>query len=297
MTSAARQLSDRHLADAYPADPGRTDLPVPGRHDSRQLVILPGWALGVTPLEPLANALRQDLPGWEITLLDYAALTSPEGGRLACHDVDAWLAALDRELPDGAWLCGWSLGGMLATALAARRGQRTPGLTTFAANASFVARQGWPAAMAAETFAAFRQGFQRAPARTLERFAQLVAQQGKAPQRPAGSRLARELCVACADTPQEQALAGLALLETLDLRETLGLLSAAQLHLFAADDALVPGGACEAVTDCLPAAGRAERIAAAGHAFPLERASEVAARLVAFITSNRVEHADVGSRP
>ncbi|KFF50681.1 hypothetical protein GY26_00425 [Gammaproteobacteria bacterium MFB021] len=271
-------------------------MPVPDRHDSRQLVILPGWALGVAPLEPLADALRQGLPGWEITLLDYAALTCPEGGRLACHDVDDWLAALERELPDGAWLCGWSLGGMLASALAARRCERTPGLVTLAANASFVARPGWPAAMAGETFAAFRLGFERAPARTLERFAQLVAQ-GGAPHRAGSARLARELAAACAETPRDQALAGLSLLETLDLRETLGQLSASQLHLFAADDALVPGGACQAVADCLPASGRAERIAAAGHAFPLERASEIAARLVAFITANRVEHADVGSRP
>ena len=145
-------------------------------------------------------------------------------------------------------------------------------------------------------FAAFRLGFERAPARTLERFAQLVAQGGE-PHRAGSARLARELAAACAQTPRDQALAGLSLLETLALRETLGQLTAAQLHLFAADDALVPGGACQAVADCLPASGRAERIAAAGHAFPRERASETAARMVAFITSHRLEHADVGSRP
>ncbi|WFF42641.1 alpha/beta fold hydrolase [Salinicola endophyticus] len=296
MTLAARQCADRQLSDSHPADSGLTDPQVADRHDSRHLVILPGWALGVTPLEPLANALGQRLPGWEITLLDYATLDAPEGGRLAGHDVDTWLAALERALPDGAWLCGWSLGGMLATALAARRVARTPGLISLAANACFVARPGWQTAMAVETFDAFRQGYQQAPVRTLGRFAQLVVQGGET-QRPRRVRSARELAAAGAQTPPDQALAGLALLEALDLRARLGRLSVPQLHLFAADDALVPCGACDAVAECLPASGRAERIAAAGHAFPLARATETAERIATFITSSRAERADAGGQP
>lgn len=97
-----------------------------------RLILLPGWGLGVSPLEPLAAALRG--------LDEHLHVHIEPLPTLASSDLDEWLDELDATLPDNAWLGGWSLGGMLASELAARRGERCCGLLTLASNPSFVAQ-------------------------------------------------------------------------------------------------------------------------------------------------------------
>jgi len=241
--------------------------------NNQTLLLLPGWALGPAPLMPLAQALRQRLPGFDVECVAYPELTS--------HRPESWVAALDHALPQDVWLAGWSLGGMLATALADWRGRRARGLITLATNASFVARPDWPNAMTAETFGAFREGFHHAPGRTFSRFARLSAQGGRDSR-----RLGRQLLAALEATPLDQSLAGLALLSQLDLRDTLGRLRIPQLHLFGDNDLLVPSSAREAVAARLPAGGRTASIAGAGHAFPLDQVDETAELMASFLGSH-----------
>ncbi len=113
-----------------------------------RLTLLPGWGLGPAALQPLVAALNEQ--GLPTELAELPALESA--------DPEVWLDELDARLSADCWLGGWSLGGMLAGALAARRGARCPGLVTLASTACFVARADWPSAMAADTFAAFRAG-------------------------------------------------------------------------------------------------------------------------------------------
>ena len=80
-----------------------------------RLILLPGWGLGVSPLEPLAAALRGLDEHLQVHIEPLPALDS--------SDLNEWLDELDATLPDNAWLGGWSLGGMLAAELAAPRGQ------------------------------------------------------------------------------------------------------------------------------------------------------------------------------
>lgn len=115
-----------------------------------RLILLPGWGLGVSPLEPLAAALQGLDEHLQVQIEPLPALDS--------SDLNEWLDELDATLPDNAWLGGWSLGGMLASELAARRGERCCGLLTLASNPCFVAHEGWPSAMPAETFDAFLAG-------------------------------------------------------------------------------------------------------------------------------------------
>lgn len=243
---------------------GRWWLPMRDR-----LILMPGWGLGLAPLQPLAAALHGFDPHLHIQLEALPELTSSTS--------QDWLDELDARLPPDCWLGGWSLGGMLAAELAARRGERCRGLLTLASNASFVAREDWPTAMPAATFADFRAGCAVDAPATLKRFSLLCAQ-GAAESRALGRRLS-------ADAPVQDAahrLAGLDVLATLDTRAALQAFNGPQLHLFAAADALVPVAAVGEVQSLL---GDVESgvIDGASHAFVLERPHEVAAVLLAFL--------------
>lgn len=232
-----------------------------------RLILLPGWALGTGPLEPLAAALQ----GLDERLrVDVEAL--PDEG-----DLSDWLDALAERLPEDTWLGGWSLGGMLAAELAARRGERCCGLLTLASNVCFVARADWPVAMPQATFEAFRQGCSRDAAQTLKRFALLCSQGGNDAR-----AMAWQLVLDMPKHSAEQMLAGLRALAELDTRSALQAFGGPQLHLYAAGDALVPASTAGALGELLPDV-EIGVLQGAGHAFVLERPHEVAASIHAFL--------------
>lgn len=233
---------------------------------SERLVLLPGWGLDAAALQPLAMALSGSLQV-EIQPLP---LTAGDGWA-------SWLSELDGRLAEDAWLAGWSLGGMLAAALAARRGARCPGLVTLASNACFVERDSWTAAMAASTFAAFRTGCAQSPAATLKRFTLLCAQGSDAAR-----ALGRQLQVLTTPLEAQQLRAGLEVLGALDNRAALAAFAGPQLHLFAEQDALVPATAADALLALLPS-GEVDVLEGCGHAFVMEQAQSVAALIQEFV--------------
>ena len=231
-----------------------------------QLILLPGWGLEGAVLQPLAEAL-----GGEIQV------QVPALPRLSSAAAADWLDELDTCLPHDCWLAGWSLGGMLAAALAARRGERCRGLITLASNACFVASAVWPTAMPAQTYAAFYEGCQKNAGATLKRFAMLCAQ-GCADTRG----LSRQLQNHLASSDEPSLLAGLRLLASLDNRAALAAFTGPQLHLLAEQDALVPAAAGDALLALLPT-GEVDVLEACGHAFVLDQADALAALMLDFI--------------
>lgn len=234
-----------------------------------RLILLPGWGLGSSPMQPLADALRGLDPRLHVEIEPLPQLSSS-------NPAD-WLDELDANLPQDAWLGGWSLGGMLAAELAARRGERCSGLLTLASNLRFVAEPSWPDAMAADTFAAFRQGCAMDAAITLKRFSLLCAQ-GAADARA----LSRQLLSAAPQLEPSVLLAGLDILAALDTRVALQAFVGPQLHLFAGQDALVPENTAQALLTLLPDV-EIGLIDGVGHAFALERPHEIAMAIQAFL--------------
>lgn len=234
-----------------------------------RLILLPGWGLGVSPLEPLAAALQGLDEHLQVQIEPLPAMDS--------SDLEEWLDELDATLPDNAWLGGWSLGGMLASELAARRGERCCGLLTLASNPCFVAHDGWPSAMPAETFDAFLAGCHADSQVTLKRFGLLC---DKGAEDPRG--LSRLLVSGAPNTPSSVLMPGLELLAQLDTREALLAYRGPQLHLFAGLDGLVPA---EAASDLLALLPDVEigLIEQAGHAFLLEDPHGVAGAIQAFL--------------
>lgn len=234
-----------------------------------RLILLPGWGLGVSPMEPLAAALR----GLD-ERLRVQVEPLPEPGS---SDLGEWLDELDATLPDNAWLGGWSLGGMLASELAARRGDRCCGLLTLASNPCFVAYDGWPSAMPAETFDAFLAGCHADSQVTLKRFGLLCA---KGTEDPRG--LARLLVSSAPNTASSVLMTGLELLAQMDTRDALQAFRGPQLHLFAGMDGLVPAEAASDLLKLLPDV-EIGLIEQAGHAFLLEDPHGVAGAIQAFL--------------
>lgn len=234
-----------------------------------RLILLPGWGLGTAPLQPLAEALRGLDPRLHVQIEPLPLLES--------SDPADWLDELDANLPQDTWLGGWSLGGMLAAELAARRGEHCSGLLTLGSNLRFVAEPGWPAAMDVSTFNAFREGCAANAPATLKRFA-LLCVQGAADARG----LSRQLISAAPHTQAATLLAGLDVLAALDTRAALQAFVGPQLHLFGGADALVPASAAQELLALL-ADVEVGLIDQASHAFALERPHEIAAAIQAFL--------------
>ena len=241
---------------------------------SNELVILPGWGLGVEPLQPLAQALTAALPDFHVQLQPLPSIKGQSEASI--------LQQLEQQLPENCWLLGWSLGGMLATAVAAQRQSRCAGLITYASNACFVAHDNWPAAMPAATFSAFRQLCQDDLGAGLKRFA-LLCSQGAEQAR----QLSRQLQVLTTTAEPGDALAGLDLLAALDNRAAISSFTGAQLHVLAEADALVPASAAVLLQALNPKASVAWL--GQSHASVMTDAPLLAQRIAAFIQG--VEHA------
>lgn len=232
-------------------------------------VVLHGWGFDARVLEPLARRLAAerrvlavDLPGW--------------GGSDAIADgsdptglAQAVLAGVPRPAH---WL-GWSLGGLVALAAAAREPAAVAGVDLLAATPRFTAAPGWPGIDPAE-LAAFSEAVAQDPAGALRRFLGFQL---------AGSEHARRTLralqrqAAATALPDARTLGdGLELLRRADLRADLAALSCPVRALLGGADPLVPA----AVGERLATAGVAvHRIEGAGHAPFISHADAVLARL------------------
>ena len=218
------------------------------------LVLLPGWGI--------CHSAR--MPGANLQLLALPALEN--------NSLSETLQQLSAQLPDQAWLIGWSLGGMLAVQLASLG--KAQGVVSLASNVCFSQRHDWATAMPEQQFAQFQQGCATNLSSSLKRFRLLCAQGASDPR-----ALAQGL-TPFKQTPQ-QAVQSLQLLASLDNRELLPQLAVPQLHIFASADALVPIAAAEAIQQLAPQA-QVQRLEAS-HALVLEQAEALARLISEFI--------------
>ena len=143
--------------------------PLPEATTVDDVVLLHGWGTDSRIWRDLVPRLRHRC---RVHLLDLPGF----GVNASCHlwhDEGALIAALAAALPASSHLVGWSLGGNIALALAARWPERVRSLTLVACNPSFVTRDGHPAAMARAVFDNFVGALRRSPRRALSRFEQL----------------------------------------------------------------------------------------------------------------------------
>lgn len=225
------------------------------------LVLLHGFAMHGGLFAPLVPALARhrcvyvvDLPGhgWSAPLAPY--------------DLPTLAATIDRAtggIEGPLTLLGWSLGGQVALQWALARPERVHRLILVATTPSFVARAGWPHAMAPATLARFGDELRVAYRLTLQRFLALQVQ-GSDEGRRTLAQLRARLFERGEPLPGALA-AALALVRDSDLRRTLAQVRAPALVVGGARDALVPLAATEALAAALPEAVH-RTIAGAAHA-------------------------------
>lgn len=129
------------------------------------LVVLHGWGMNssvwqrVRPaLEASFNVIWLDLPGHgENTLIKASSL-------------EQIVAFILPKIPDGAHLMGWSLGGLLAQAIAQQAPFKIKTLTLVASTPRFSQAENWHHAMSQSVLNTFAKNLQNDPEATLKRF-------------------------------------------------------------------------------------------------------------------------------
>lgn len=248
-------------------------------------VLLHGWGLNLRVFDTLLAALA-DAPGTDAGAVpDALRVDLPGHGRsalpgdLLAQGADAVAARLAQDLPPRMHLVGWSLGGLVALALAAREPQRIATLTLLASTPRFVAAADWPHGLAPAVLANFATHLQDDYERTVHEFLELQVR-GSAQ----GSATLRELHAALAaqGAASPQALAaGLELLAGADLRARLHAIHVPTLVIGGQYDRVTPPQAGRALAAMLPQ-GRYSEVARAGHAPFISHAAQVAAWIGAF---------------
>lgn len=226
------------------AGASRVHVESQGAGDS--VVLLHGFAMHSGLFAPILPALARthrvhsvDIPGHG---------HSPPLARFELPSlVEAIDAAIDaRE----STVLGWSLGGQIALQWALMRPERVTRLVLVAATPSFIARDGWPHAVTAQTLARFGDELRVSYRLTLSRFLALQVH-GSAEGRATLDVLRKRLFER--GEPAPSALdAALRLLAHADLRSALAQIEAPALVIGGDRDALVPLAATRELAAAMP---------------------------------------------
>jgi pimeloyl-[acyl-carrier protein] methyl ester esterase len=232
------------------------------------LALLHGWGMNARVFDTLADRLAAE---FDVRLLDLPG----HGGRAALADntLQVWADDLAEQLPDGALLLGWSLGGQVAMRAALDHPRRIARLILLASTPKFVATGDWPHGMGHADLEAFGAALLADPGTTLLRF--LSLQTRGMPGQKALLQHLRQTLLAAPAADRDALAAGLAVLHDTDLREDLARLTQPTLVLHGALDTLTPAAAGAWLAAALPAAQHLE-FERAAHAPHLSHAKEVA---------------------
>lgn len=239
------------------------------------LALVHGWGMNARVFDTLAELLADDV---EVRALDLPG----HGGRepLANNTLQSWADDLARQLPDGATLLGWSLGGQVAMRAALDHPDRISRLILLAATPRFVAADDWPHAMAMKDLNEFATALLTDIQATLLRFLSLQTR-GMEGQKTMLQQL-RQTMLAAPQPQQDTLSAGLGMLLTTDLREAVKQLRQPALVLHGALDTLSAPAAGAWLAAALPDARHVE-LPRASHAPHLSHAAEVAAEIRSFV--------------
>ncbi|MEL0658583.1 pimeloyl-ACP methyl ester esterase BioH [Psychromonas arctica] len=200
----------------------------------KNLVLIHGWGVNSAVWLPIIEQLSEhycvylvDLPGFgeQPELTDYSLASITE--------------TLLGKLPQNAVWCGWSLGGLIATYVALHFPERVEKLIQVCASLKFVEQGQW-SGVKKEVFEAFKVGVTKQPKKTLNRFLSLQSMGSDSVKTDIAT--IKSLLVDQTEPKQSALIAGLDLLNEVDLRTEFSELAVPCLSIFGEKDSLVPMG-------------------------------------------------------
>ena len=224
-----------------------------------ELVLIHGWGMNGDVWEGVIPKLSDK---YRVTIIDL-----PGHGRsvdnLGDYSLDDLSQQIAAVLPDNPIVIGWSLGGMMATHLAATRPTSIKALVLVASAPKFVRDDTWQYGIDAQVLDSFAGDLKNDFKQTVKRFIAIQAMgsdHAREEQRTLRERVFRH------GNPQIAALeGGLKLLQTADLRPCLAEIQQPTLLITGQHDSLFRRSAAEA-TQQLLANARLAIISGAGHA-------------------------------
>ncbi|TEW43757.1 pimeloyl-ACP methyl ester esterase BioH [Psychromonas algicola] len=198
----------------------------------KDLVLIHGWGVNCAVWQTIAEQLSQS---YRVHLVNLPGF----GGEPALPDysLEAIAEHLLNKLPHNAVWCGWSLGGLVATYVASHFPERVDKLIQVCASLKFVEDGSW-LGVKKEVFELFKVGVNKQPEKTLNRFLSLQAM-GSETVKTDIANLKKLLDDQISPEPFAL-IAGLDLLNDVDLREEFKQLTMPSLSLFGELDTLVP---------------------------------------------------------
>ena len=244
------------------------------------LVVLHGWALHCGLFDGIAAALAER---FRVHFIDL-----PGHGQNAANPLPADIDTLAGEVLDAApthahWL-GWSLGGMVAMAAAARAPARVHRVVTVASSPRFIVGPDWPAAIPVATLDAMAASLQENFHLTVKNF--LALQVLGDDQAFSLLRELRDKAYAHGEPKAASLANGLKILRDADLRPRLRDIRAPLLAIMGSRDRLAPPAAGQALANLVPD-GRSLTLAKAAHAPFISHREEFLDAVFAFLEEDR----------
>lgn len=238
------------------------------------LVLLHGWGFSSRVWQPFLTREAAHWPGpvFAIDLPGFGtAFHEP------CHSVDDAMGFILEQLPACSVLCGWSLGGMLATRLAAAHPHRVAGLVTLGSNLHFTQDGNWPG-MPTKDYQDFCTRFSIHPQKTWQRF---LGQQTRGDALSGEFTATLKQLASFDDLQPDMAAKMLRWLGEIDNRRVFAQLRIPGLHLFGEHDAITPIAVADALYALNPQQ-QCHTLPATSHALCVTRTHEIAMALRAF---------------
>jgi len=194
--------------------------------------------------------------------------------------LDAMVDAVFPVVPETATWLGWSLGGLVAMRAAFMAPEKVTALAMIASTPCFVRKPDWQSAMLPALLDTFAAELTQDYVRTLNRF--LALQVRGSDNSGEVLKTLRALLLAHGEPDAEGLRAGLEVLRTADLRDSLGKIACPALLLMGERDTLVPVSAGLAACGLLPDA-QLQVIEGAGHAPFLAQPEKVAEQVIKYL--------------
>ncbi|MCF2859611.1 pimeloyl-ACP methyl ester esterase BioH [Pseudoalteromonas sp. SMS1] len=200
-----------------------------------EVVLIHGWGMNQQVWQLVAADLSVALnrPVRSLNLPGFGGEALPSGA----YDLDAVILHIEEHIQPNSIVVGWSLGGLVATKLAAMRPEKVSQLVLVSSNMQFCESEQWPG-IKAEVLAQFKAQLSKDSRKTIERF--LAIQAMGSEHAKADIKQIKELLLQAPEPSNSALSAGLDILQTTDLKKVFSELHCPVSGIFGRLDALVP---------------------------------------------------------